>query len=153
MGLYYEDFEIGQVFVSQARTITESDVVQFTGLSGDFNPLHTDEEFAKNTPFGTRIAHGALGFSIMTGLMDRLGVFSGTAIAFLGIDNWSFPKPIFIGDTIYFEMKITNKRPTSKGGRGIIFREITVFNQNKEIVQKGQMNIMVKCRETELINR
>ncbi|PWA12163.1 dehydratase [Pueribacillus theae] len=145
MGLYYEDFEIGQSFTSVSRTITESDVVQFTGLSGDFNPLHTDEEFAKNTPFETRIAHGALGFSVMTGLMDRLGIFTGTALAFLGIENWMFLKPILIGDTIHFEMKILNKRLTSTKERGIIFREVTVYNQRKETVQKGQLNIMVKC--------
>lgn len=147
MGLYYEEFEVGQTFVSAARTITEADVVQFAGLSGDFNPLHTNEEFAKTTPFQTRIAHGALGFSIVTGLMDRLGIFEGTAIAFLGVENWTFSAPILIGDTIHFEMKINNKRTTSKKGRGIIFREVVVYNQRQEVVQKGQMNIMVKSKE------
>jgi acyl dehydratase len=149
MALYYEDFQVGDHFTSPGRTVTEADLTLFSGLSGDYNPLHTDEEFAKNTSYGKRIAHGALGFAIVTGLIDRLQLFNGSAIAFLGIENWQFVKPIFIGDTIHFEMVILNKRKTSTIGRGIIQQEVRLLNHLDEMVHKGNLNIMVKCREVE----
>ena len=143
MGKYFEEFQVGEVYKSPARTITESDVMQFAGLSGDFNPLHTDEEFAKETVFRKRIAHGLLGLSITSGLMGRLGIFDGTVIAFLGLE-WKFTGPIFFGDTIHFKMTIQDKRETSKPDRGIIYRDVEVINQRSEVVQKGIMTIMVK---------
>lgn len=85
-GLYLEEFEVGKVYISQGRTITEADVVNFAGLSGDFNVLHTNDEFAKTGPFKERVAHGMLGASIMTGLSNMLGIFDGTTIAF-----WNSP--------------------------------------------------------------
>ncbi|MEC2053907.1 MaoC family dehydratase N-terminal domain-containing protein [Peribacillus psychrosaccharolyticus] len=150
MAHYYEDFSIGDEFTSPGRTVTESDVSVFAGLSGDYNPLHTDEEFAKETIFGTRIAHGLLGLSMVSGLVMRLGVFDGTVIAFLGLD-WKFIGPLFIGDTIHFEMKIIEKRETSKADRGIIVREVLLFNQKNEVVQKGTMTIMMKRKSEKLV--
>lgn len=150
MAYYYEDFSIGDAFTSPGRTVTESDVTVFAGLSGDYNPLHTDEEFAKETIFGTRIAHGLLGLSMVSGLVMRLGVFDGTVIAFLGLE-WTFTGPLFIGDTIHFEMKIIEKRETSKADRGIIVREVLLLNQKNEVVQKGTMTIMMKRKPEKLI--
>src|SRR3954447_1047320 len=98
-GLYFEEFVVGDEAATPSRTITETDIVQFAGLSSDWNPLHTDAEFAAATPFGQRIAHGLLGLSIASGLMARLGHIDGTAIAFRGIEEWKFSKPIYIGDT------------------------------------------------------
>src|SRR3990172_401500 len=109
--LYFEDLRIGDQFVSPGRTITEADVTLFAGLSGDYNPLHTDEEFAKQTPFGRRIAHGLLGLSMAVGLASRLGLFDGTGIGFLGLE-WSFVGPIFLGDTIRARFAVEEKRPT-----------------------------------------
>src|SRR5258705_12499977 len=93
---YLEDLTAGDVFVSAARTITESDVVAFAGLSGDFNPIHTDVEFATDSPYGQRVVYGLLGLSMLTGLLDRTGLFSGSAIAMLGIRDWQFCGPLFI---------------------------------------------------------
>lgn len=144
MAKYFEDFIEGETYVSPARTVTETDIVMFAGLSGDYNPLHTDAEFCKDTIFGERIAHGLLGLSILTGLSTRLGIFDGTAIAFLGINEWKFSKPILVNDTIHFKMTVKEKRETSKADRGIIIREVTLFNQRNEVVQHGILPIMVK---------
>lgn len=143
MVMYYDDFKVGDRFTSPGRTVTETDVVMFAGLSGDYNPLHTNEEFCKDTIFGERIAHGLLGLSILTGLSTRLGIFDGSAIAFLGINDWKFKKPILIGDTIYFDMEVVEMRETSKEDRGIIFRKFELKNQHHEIVQQGVLPIMV----------
>ena len=144
MGLFFEDFEVGQEFISAARTITETDVVMFAALTGDYNSLHTDVEYAKTTQFGQRLAHGLLGLSIVSGLMMRSQIFEGTILAFLGIDNWRFTGPIFIGDTVHFKMKIAQKKETSKADRGIIVREVSLINQRGEVVQQGQMTVMVR---------
>ncbi|MEK4131115.1 MaoC/PaaZ C-terminal domain-containing protein [Solibacillus sp. FSL W8-0474] len=144
MARYFEEFEIGEKFVSPARTVTETDIVLFAGLSGDYNPLHTDSEFSKDTIYGEKIAHGLLGLSILTGLSTRLGIFDGTAIAFLGINDWKFLKPVLANDTIHFEMEVIEKRETSKADRGIIFRKFELYNQRKEVIQSGVLPIMLK---------
>lgn len=148
MGLYYEDFEVGKVYKTASRTVTEADVVAFSGLSGDYNPLHTDETYASTTPFNTRIAHGPLGLVIFTGLSARTGLFDGTTLAMLGL-TWRFVGPIFPGDTVHGEMIIKSKRETSKRGRGIIERDMRLYNQNGDLVQEGTFTVMVRCRETE----
>ena len=145
-GLYYEDFNVGDVFFTRSRTITEADIVLFTQLSWDTNPLHTDEEYCKaHTSFGERIAHGALGFAAATGLIAQLGHLEGTAIAFVGM-QWQFTAPIKAGDTITVQIAVTGKRETSKPDKGILVREITLLNQRKEVVQKGEMTVLVKRR-------
>src|SRR3712207_2139671 len=97
---YFEDFRPGQEFLSQARTITEADVVTFAGWSWDTNPVHTDAEAARLGRFGERIAHGVLGLSVALGLASRLGVFESCSIALLGVENWQFRRPLLIGDTV-----------------------------------------------------
>lgn len=137
MGWYYEDFQVGQEILTASRTITESDVVMFAGLSGDFNPLHTDEEFCRQTPYGTRIAHGMLVMSIASGLSVRTGLFDGTNLAHLGFDEWRFTGPVRFGDTIHCKMTVLEVRETSKPDRGVIKRKVEVFNQRGELVQWG----------------
>src|ERR1035438_10853967 len=100
MSHYYEDFSTGGVLESRGRTVTEADIVNFAGLSGDFVELHTNEEFARKSPFGRRIAHGALVFSISTGLMTQMNLINDTVLAFYGIDKLRFTGPVFIGDTV-----------------------------------------------------
>lgn len=146
MPLYIDDLHEGEVFESGGRTVTETDVVLFVGLSGDSNPLHTDEEFAKTTPFGTRIVPGLLGLSIVAGLMHRMGVFDGTALAALGIEEWHFKAPMFFGDTLRMRMTVTGIRWTSRGDRGVVQRHFELLNQRDEVVQEGTMNLMVKAR-------
>lgn len=146
MGYYYEELEIGQEFVTPRRTITEADVVIFAGFSGDYNPIHTDEEFAKTTPFGTRILHGPAGFAIATGLESRLGIKDGTAIAFLGM-TWDLKAPIKIGDTIHVVETINSKRETSKKDRGIVFFDVKIVNQDDVVCQEGEWKVMMMRRE------
>jgi acyl dehydratase len=145
--LYFEDFEVGSEYVTRSRTITEADVVAFAGLSGDFNPLHVDEEFSKNTIFGTRIAHGLLGLSIASGLINQMGIGEGTVIAFLGL-TWNFKGAIRFGDTITARERLAEKRETSKNDRGILRMAITVFNQHGDVVQEGEHLLMVKRRNS-----
>jgi acyl dehydratase len=145
---YLEDLHAGDVFTSAARTITESDVVAFAGLSGDFNPIHTDVEFAKDTPYGQRVVYGLLGLAMLTGLLDRTGLFSGSAIAMLGIRDWTFTAPMFIGDTIRFRLTITDVRRTSSGDRGVVKRHFELLNQRDEVVQQGHIDLLIRARET-----
>lgn len=147
MGLYFEELEVGKKFVTPKRTITEADITIFAGFSGDFNPIHTDNEFAKTTQFGGRILHGPAGFAIATGLESRLGFKEGTAIAFLGM-TWDLKAPILPGDTIHVVETITNKRETSKKDRGIVFFHVELVNQREEVCQEGEWKVMMKRDET-----
>jgi acyl dehydratase len=143
--LYFEDFKVGMEFITPGRTISEADVVMFSGISGDYNEIHTNEEFAKQTRFGTRLVHGVFGLSIVTGLMGRTGVFEGTALAMLEIKNWKFVKPIYINDTLYTKFTITETRKSqSNPSVGIVNRYFELINQHQEVVQKGEIPVMVK---------
>lgn len=144
-GLYFEDFQVGMSWVSPARTITEADITLFAGFSGDYNPIHTDEEFARTTPFGRRILHGPAGFAIATGLESRLGVKEGTAVAFLGM-TWDLRAPIFPGDTVRVKQSVAAVRPTSKPGRGIVTFDVALLNQHDQVLQEGQWKVMFLCR-------
>lgn len=147
-GMYLEDFVIGETYVTKARTVTEADIVIFTGLSGDFNPLHIDEEFCKSTPHGTRIAQGLLGISIASGLTSQLGLLTGTAVGFLGM-TWRYTGVIRAGDTIHVRITTKETRPTSKPGRGVLLRQLDVVNQKGEVVQTGEWSVMVLTRPDE----
>lgn len=144
-GMYFEEFVLGQEILSPARTVTETDVVQFAGLSGDYNVLHTDAEFAKSTPYGQRIAHGLLGLSLASGLAARAGFIEGTAQAFMGL-NWKFKAPIFLGDTIRLLTKVSRLRPMPSMGGGLVVFELTVLNQRDETAQEGEWTLLVKSR-------
>ena len=143
-GLYWEEWDIGAEFVTSARTITETDIINFAGISGDYNPLHIDEEFCRNTQFGTRIAHGPLVYSIATGLIFQLHLYDDTLIAFLGFDSLKFTKPVKIGDTIHARVEVIEKRETSKSDRGIMKRLFQVLNQNNELVQEGVQAFLLR---------
>ncbi|MGD0188172.1 MAG: MaoC/PaaZ C-terminal domain-containing protein [Roseiarcus sp.] len=147
MALWYEDFEVGSVVTTPARTVLEADIAMFAGLSGDYNPIHTDDEFAKQTEFGQRVAHGLLGLAIASGLSSRTGLLDGTVVAFLGMDEWRFLKPIKIGDTIRLRWTVTEKRLSSKIGRGVMKRKMEIVNQRNEVVQSGAFTTLIRCRE------
>lgn len=148
MARYFEDFSVGESKWSPGRTITEADVMTFAGLSGDYNPAHTNYQFAEASDFRRPIAHGLLSLIVSAGLADRDGGLDGTAIAMLGV-NWRFMKPVFFGDTIRLRLTVESARTTSKPGRGIIVRQVHVYNQNDEIVQEGAFTTMVTSRFTE----
>jgi acyl dehydratase len=144
-GLWFEEFIEGMPIRTRGRTITEADLVAFAGLSGDFNPMHTDARYAETTQFGARIAHGALVFSVATGLAYQLGVLEGTVIAFLGFEM-KLRAPVYIGDTIRVEASVSKRRPMPAAGGGIVTLDVKVLNQRDEAVQKGEWTIMVRSR-------
>lgn len=143
-GLYWEEWEIDAEFVSPGRTVTEADIVAFAGLSGDYNPLHVDEEYCKNTVFGTRIAHGPLVYAIAAGLLFQLHLYDDTLIAFLGFDSLKFTKPVKPGDTIHARIKVLEKRETSHSERGVMKRQLQVLNQRGDVVQDGIQTFLLK---------
>jgi len=143
---YFEDFEVGDTFTTPSRTVGLAEVATFAGLSGDYNPIHTDAEFAAKSQFGERIAHGVLGMSVLTGLVTRLGVFEAGTIALLGIEEWRFKGPVFDGDTIHVKVLIEDKKITSDGKRGVLRRRYQLVNQRDEVVQEGVMPLLMKCR-------
>ncbi len=142
-GMWFEEFEVGQQIITSARTITEGDIVTFAGVSGDYNQIHTDSEFATKTPFGKRVAHGLLGLSIASGLAMRTGILEGTVIAFREINNWKFTNPVFIGDTIHVVLNILETKAIPRVGGGSITIELTVKNQRDEVTMKGTWTALV----------
>lgn len=135
--LSYDDISEDLEFETASRTITESDVMMFAGLTGDFNELHTSTSYAEHTSFGSRIAHGMLTLAIANGLYMRLNLFEKNTVANLGIENWSFKKAVRIGDTLHVILTLAGKRLTSTPGRGIIRWNVNVLNQNSETVADG----------------
>lgn len=133
MPQYFEEFEIDAADESEARTVTEADVAAFAALSGDYNPIHTDEEYARRSAYGRRIAHGALVFSISTGLAMRMGPPNEALVAFLGIDNLRFMRPVFLGDTVRLHTRVAEKEDRD-AKRGVVTFENTVRNQSDQAV-------------------
>ncbi|MBN1149414.1 MAG: hypothetical protein JXA78_19285 [Anaerolineales bacterium] len=145
-GMYFEDFKPGQQVISAGRTITEADIVNFAGLSGDFNQMHVDAAFCQTSFFGQRVAHGLLVLSIASGLMVQTGVLEGTAIAFREINNWKFSKPVFIGDTVLAEMEVMETQPMRRLGGGAVTIEVRVKNQHSDVVMKGLLTVLIADR-------
>lgn len=144
-GLYFEDFEIGQIMETAARTITETDVVNFAGLSGDFNRIHTDAVYAAQDTFGQRVAHGLLVQSIATGLAVQSGIIEGTVIAFREL-SCKFSLPVFFGDTIHVKIEITDTKAFRRLGGGNITMKYSVMNQDDKIVQRGDWVMLIKSK-------
>jgi len=144
--LYFEDFTVGQKFVTKARTITEADIVNFAGMSWDHNQLHTDAEYAASTLYGKRIAHGLLGVIAHAGLSYELTEESLLALLEL---TWQFKAPIYIGDTIHVEQTVKNLRESRSADRGILTFEKAVINQKDEVVQTGTTTILLAKRATQ----
>jgi acyl dehydratase len=144
--LYFEDVEVGFRFETPSRTVTEADLVAFAGVSGDFNPLHTDARFAAESIYGERIAHGALVLSITTGLRQRVGLFDGTLMGLLEIRSWRFTAPVRIGDTVRVACEITELRETSKPDRGIMVQRIDVLGENDAAVAGGEFVMLLRRR-------
>ncbi|WP_214366329.1 MaoC/PaaZ C-terminal domain-containing protein [Pseudonocardia sp. H11422] len=146
-GLYFEDYAVGDRFTSPGRTVTESDVVTFAGLSGDFNPLHVDAEAAAESPFGQRVAHGLLVMAIASGLSNQMGIFAGTSLGLLGFQDWRFKAPVLFGDTIHVEMEMRDLKRSRTGDRGVVTYLRQVINQKGEVTQEGTCVALVKARE------
>jgi 3-hydroxybutyryl-CoA dehydratase len=140
--MFFDDFTVDAIFITDGRTITEADISAFALLSGDFNPIHMDAEYAKASQFGQRIAHGLLVLSISSGLTVMSGLTSDSVIAFYGIDKLRFTKPVFVGDTIRVESRVVELSP--KETKGLVVFETRVFKQNGEEVLIFTKSMLLK---------
>jgi acyl dehydratase len=145
--LTFDELTVGDEWESPRRTVTETDVVLFAGLSGDFNPLHVDHSSSTAGPFGRPVAHGLLGMAIATGLISQAPRMD--TIAFLGILEWKFVRPIGFGDTICAVSKVESLAPHTSGRRGVVTWLRQVFNQDGVLVQEGRAQTLVKSRSRE----
>ena len=146
MHWYFEDVQIGRKFLSSGRTVTEADNTFFCMLSGDWNPAHCNAEAAKQNRFGQRIVAGMFGMSLINGALHQWGLFEHSGLAMLGIRDWKFELPIFIGDTLTVEMEVGAKRLTSRGDAGLLERQFIVRNQDGAVVQSGWSDMLVRLR-------
>lgn len=142
---HYDELFVGMRFRSPGRTITDADLVGFAGLTGDFSELHTSDVYAKNSEFGRRVAHGMLGLAYAHGLMwARTGELRETAIAFLGISDWRFSAPIFVGDTIFVNYTISELRDSkTRPNQAIATFDVELVNQDEHIVQQGRKVLLL----------
>jgi len=144
---YLSEFTVGEKFTTLSKTVTETDVILFAGITGDMNPIHTDKVYAEGLPFKSRLAHGLLGAGIATGLWGRMGMVDGSAIAALSTE-WKFVGGIKIGDTIHCEIEVlAADRSKSKPERGVLNLGYTIINQDGQICQTGSMATMLKWEE------
>ena len=143
-GLYFEQFETGMEIKTLARTVTEADIVRFAGLSGDFNRIHTDAEYAAGTPFGQRVAHGLLVAAIASGLAVQTRFLEDTILAFREIAQWKFSRPVYIGDTVHVALRVAEKKALPRLGGGSVNLDLYVKNQRGETVQQGRWVMLVQ---------
>lgn len=143
-GLFFEEFEQGVSIRTPRRTISEADIVNFAGLSGDFNPLHVDEEFARTTVHGGRIAHGMLSAAVSSGLAALTGIFDGTVVGLLEVDA-RFVGVVRAGDTVQLELECTAKKKTPQGDNGLVVLRTTLWNQRSEVVSEGKWKLLIRC--------
>jgi len=149
MGRYFEEFVVGENITTEKRTVTEADIMEFARISGDDNRIHTDPEFSKTTPFGQQIAHGLLGLSIASGLAWQTKLMDGTVIAFREVKEWKFVKPVFINDTIYTELSISETKAMPRIGGGLVTIEMEVKNQNDEVCHRGSWVVLIANKPKE----
>jgi acyl dehydratase len=149
MGSYFfEDLQPGQSFTSGGRTITETDLTFFSMLSGDWNPIHADVEYAKATRYGQRVVHGTLGIAIATGMLHEIGIFDRSVVAMLGLKDWKFLQALFVGDTIHLKLTILDAEIGRSGRTGRIGRRFELINQNNVLVQEGFSDVLVLSKPT-----
>lgn len=147
-GLYFEDYTLGQALTTRGRTITEADLVQFAGLTGDYNPMHTDAEYMKQSAFGQRIAHGMLSLSYAVGQAYQLGFMEGRVLAFRGLEM-KFSLPVFIGDTLHVELVVAAKKDAPRMGGGLVTLEVKIVNQAGKTAQSGSWIVLIVSRAAE----
>jgi len=144
-GRYFEQFQIGDTVVSAGRTITEADVVNFAGVSGDYTQIHTDAEYSRQTMFGRRVVHGLLGLSVASGLAAQLGFIEGTVLAFREL-SWKFSLPIFIGDTVHVKAVVAELKEMRRLGGGAVTMDVQLVNQEDKVVARGQWVVLIASK-------
>lgn len=143
-GIYFDDYQIGQTYTTDRRTLSEADHVNFTTSFGFFEPLFMDREYVTSeTPYGAPIVPGTLTFAVAEGLTILSGILHGTGIAFLGVEL-KVLKPVFIGDTLQVKIEVADKRETRKPGQGIVTCAHVVLNQNNDIVMEYRIKRMIR---------
>ena len=145
-GRTFDQFNLGDTFVCPARTVTEADTVKFAGVSGDYNPLHMDEEYARTTVFGGRVAHGPLTFALAIGLVYQTGFYGNSILAWLGVENMKIPAPVRIGDSIRVRASVSRRRETKSPDRGLTVFRWDVLNQRDEAVMSLDYLLMMYRR-------
>lgn len=143
MGLYFEEFTPALRVVTRGRTVGEGDITLFSGLAGDFNPLHVDQEYCAKTPFRERIAHGPLTLAMAIGLMSQQNLIDATTMGLLDL-HWSFAGPVKIGDTVHAVVTCVEAKPSRKPDRGVVTLRLDIFNQRGEQVQTGHIKLLMK---------
>jgi acyl dehydratase len=147
MGMYFEEFRVGEQITTGRRKVAGADIMQFAELTGDNNRIHTDEEFSKTGPFGKRVAHGLLGLSLTMGLAWKTGFMDGTVVAFREINDWKFVKPIFIGDEVTAVLNIVETKALPRIGQGSVVLAAELKNQAGEVCMKGKLTVLVLSKE------
>lgn len=142
---FYEDFTLNEDIPLGSRTITDADIQAFAAVSGDFNPLHLDDEFARNSALGGRVAHGVLGLAAATGALNQSHLTRGTFVAFAGL-TWNFRRPVWPNSTVNFGASVIEMRKTSKPDRGLIRLEVRATNDEGKVLQEGEFTLLVKRR-------
>lgn len=146
VGLFFEEYEVGQSMTTRGRTITESDIVQFGSLTGDFNPMHFDDAYMQDHMLGKRVAHGMLTVSYAVGQAYQLGILEQTVLSFRAI-NMKFSQPVYIGDTIHIELKVNEIKEAKRLGGGTITFGVRIVNQEGKAVQKGEWVVLIASKE------
>jgi len=144
MHLFFDDVTVGQEWESPGRTVTETDIINFAGISGVFNPIHVDHAFAATTMYRRPIAHGLLVWSMSSGL--TLYCPPMRTLAFMSIRDWQFKEPVFAGDTIRVRVKVLAKEQRGRGRRGVITWQRQIVNQDGKILQEGVTLTLVEGR-------
>ena len=144
--LWFEDFVVGARYETDSRMVSSSDIESFAAVSGDHNPLHLDETYARGTPFGGRIAHGVLGLAVATGLLNQLGLTRGTLLALAGL-RWDFRAAIYPGDVLRADLVVVEARATRRNDAGLVRLAERLFNEHDVLVQEGELTILVRSRD------
>jgi 3-hydroxybutyryl-CoA dehydratase len=144
-GRYFEEFVLGDTVTSAGRTITEADIVNFAGVAGDYTQIHVNSEFARQGIFGQRVAHGLLLMAVASGLMAQLGFIEGTVLALREL-TWKFSLPVFIGDTVHVQAKVTDLKLMQRLGGGSVTFDVKVINQEDKIVQLGRWVLLIASK-------
>ena len=146
MGRYFEEFAVGEKITTEARTVNDGDIMTFAELTGDDNRIHTDAEFSKAGPFGRRVAHGLLGLSFTMGLAWKTGFLDGTVLAFREINEWTFIKPVFLGDRVRAHLTIAETKALPRIGGGSVVLQAELHNQGDEVCMRGKLSVLVMSK-------
>ena len=145
LGMFFEDYTLGDKLYTRGRTITESDIVQFGALTGDFNPMHFDDDYMQDHMLGKRVAHGMLTVSYAVGQAYQLGFMEQTVLSFRGVEM-KFSAPVYVGDTVHVELTVAELKEARRLGGGIVTMDVRIVNQDNKAVQKGRWTVLVSLR-------